>query len=116
MAIFIFFCQKYFQVDTGQSNQLLNSKAFAKVDRVDGGSPASAAVSCVVLAIHVFSSENHPKFDHVFSPFITLFRFQGLNVGDEILKFGSLTVQNFQGMQNLAAVVQHSKDVRTNFA
>ena len=61
MTIFIFFCQKYFQVDTGQSNQLLNSNAFAKVDRVDGGSPASVAVSCVVLSVQVFSSVNHPN-------------------------------------------------------
>ncbi len=36
---------------------------------------------------------------------------QGLEVGDEILNFGSLNFDNFQEMQNLATVVQHSKDV-----
>ena len=38
--------------------------------------------------------------------------FQGLEVGDLILKFGSVTLQNFQDMSNIATVVQHSKDVR----
>ena len=47
------------------------------------------------------------------SYFLPTFKLQGLEVGDEILEFGSLTFDNFQGMQNLATVVQHSKDVST---
>ncbi|XP_001635592.2 26S proteasome non-ATPase regulatory subunit 9 [Nematostella vectensis] len=35
----------------------------------------------------------------------------GLEVGDNILKFGSLSAQNFQGLQNIASVVQHSKGI-----
>lgn len=38
--------------------------------------------------------------------------FQKLQVGDEILKFGSITSQNFQSLQDIAAIVQHSKGVR----
>jgi len=37
---------------------------------------------------------------------------QGLEVGDEIVQFGSLSAANFVGMQSLAAVVEHSKGVR----
>ncbi|XP_031568491.1 26S proteasome non-ATPase regulatory subunit 9-like [Actinia tenebrosa] len=33
----------------------------------------------------------------------------GLQKKDKILKFGSLTHKNFQGMQNVASVVEHSK-------
>ncbi|KAL4229187.1 26S proteasome non-ATPase regulatory subunit 9 [Mactra antiquata] len=31
-----------------------------------------------------------------------------LKVGDSVLQFGSITASNFQGMQNIASVVQHS--------
>ncbi|KAH3700772.1 26S proteasome non-ATPase regulatory subunit 9-like [Dreissena polymorpha] len=34
----------------------------------------------------------------------------GLKVGDSVIRFGSLTSQNFQGLQNIAAIVQHSID------
>ncbi|XP_072921674.1 26S proteasome non-ATPase regulatory subunit 9 [Hemitrygon akajei] len=50
--------------------------AFAKVDTVSPGSPASMS---------------------------------GLQVGDEIVEFGSVNTQNFQNLQNIAKVVQHSE-------
>ncbi|XP_060592083.1 26S proteasome non-ATPase regulatory subunit 9-like [Ruditapes philippinarum] len=34
----------------------------------------------------------------------------GLKVGDSVVQFGSLTAENFQGLQNIATVVQHSID------
>lgn len=40
-----------------------------------------------------------------------LFHFQGLRVGDEIIEFGSVNTRNFQNLQNIAAVVQHSEGV-----
>ncbi|GCC24022.1 hypothetical protein chiPu_0002421, partial [Chiloscyllium punctatum] len=33
----------------------------------------------------------------------------GLQVGDEIIEFGSVNTQNFQNLQNIATVVQHSE-------
>uniref|UniRef100_A0A1A8CIA6 26S proteasome non-ATPase regulatory subunit 9 n=1 Tax=Nothobranchius kadleci TaxID=1051664 RepID=A0A1A8CIA6_NOTKA len=33
----------------------------------------------------------------------------GLRVGDEIIEFGSVNTENFQNLQNIAAVVQHSE-------
>jgi hypothetical protein len=39
------------------------------------------------------------------------FSIQGLKVGDSVVQFGSLTAENFQGLQNIATVVQHSIDV-----
>ncbi|XP_026542627.1 26S proteasome non-ATPase regulatory subunit 9 [Notechis scutatus] len=36
--------------------------------------------------------------------------FSGLQAGDEIAEFGSLNSQNFQSLQNIAVVVQHSED------
>ncbi|XP_032832519.1 26S proteasome non-ATPase regulatory subunit 9 isoform X1 [Petromyzon marinus] len=50
--------------------------AFARVDTVSPGSPASMA---------------------------------GLLQGDEVVTFGSVTPQNFQNLQNIATVVQHSE-------
>uniref|UniRef100_UPI00398F52C2 26S proteasome non-ATPase regulatory subunit 9 n=1 Tax=Pristiophorus japonicus TaxID=55135 RepID=UPI00398F52C2 len=50
--------------------------AFAKIDTVSPGSPASIA---------------------------------GLQVGDEIIEFGSVNTENFQNLQNIATVVQHSE-------
>ncbi|KAK3105800.1 hypothetical protein FSP39_006016 [Pinctada imbricata] len=38
----------------------------------------------------------------------------GLEAGDEILSFGSVTCNNFQNMSNIASVVQHSKDKPLN--
>lgn len=38
--------------------------------------------------------------------------FQGLQVGDEVIEFGSVTAGNFQNLQNIASVVQHSEGVR----
>ncbi|XP_053328746.1 26S proteasome non-ATPase regulatory subunit 9 [Spea bombifrons] len=51
-------------------------EAFAKVDTVTPGSPASIS---------------------------------GLQVGDEIVTFGSVNANNFQTLQNIASVVQHSE-------
>ncbi|XP_052803355.1 26S proteasome non-ATPase regulatory subunit 9-like [Mya arenaria] len=34
----------------------------------------------------------------------------GLKVGDVVIRFGSLTSENFQGLQNIANIVQHSMD------
>ncbi|XP_060077227.1 26S proteasome non-ATPase regulatory subunit 9-like [Ylistrum balloti] len=34
----------------------------------------------------------------------------GLKVGDAIVQFGSITASKFQSLQNIASVVQHSKD------
>uniref|UniRef100_A0A8C5MMK8 26S proteasome non-ATPase regulatory subunit 9 n=1 Tax=Leptobrachium leishanense TaxID=445787 RepID=A0A8C5MMK8_9ANUR len=50
--------------------------AFAKVDAVTPGSPASSS---------------------------------GVQVGDHIIAFGSVNTSNFQTMQNIASVVQHSE-------
>lgn len=36
---------------------------------------------------------------------------QGLQVDDEIVEFGSVNVNNFQSLQNIATVVQHSEGV-----
>ncbi|MEQ2264706.1 26S proteasome non-ATPase regulatory subunit 9 [Xenotaenia resolanae] len=33
----------------------------------------------------------------------------GLKVGDEVIEFGSVNTSNFQNLQNIAAVVQHSE-------
>jgi len=37
---------------------------------------------------------------------------QGLQVGDEIVQFGSVSAANFVNMQSIAAVVEHSRGVR----
>jgi len=37
--------------------------------------------------------------------------FQGLQVDDEIVEFGSVNANNFQNLQNIATVVQHSEGV-----
>lgn len=42
---------------------------------------------------------------------MVLFYFQGLRVGDEVIEFGSVNTGNFQNLQNIAAVVQHSEGV-----
>ena len=49
------------------------------------------------------------------SPFDGSFFFdlQRLKVGDKVIQFGSVTVDNFQGLQNIAAIVQHSVGVGT---
>ncbi|KAM9750131.1 26S proteasome non-ATPase regulatory subunit 9 [Dama dama] len=60
----------------GQSQGLSPPQAFAKVNSVSPGSPASIA---------------------------------GLQVDDEILEFGSVNTQNFQSLQNIGSVVQHSE-------
>lgn len=36
---------------------------------------------------------------------------QGLQVDDEIVEFGSVNINNFQNLQNIATVVQHSEGV-----
>ncbi|XP_069413898.1 26S proteasome non-ATPase regulatory subunit 9 [Ovis canadensis] len=59
-----------------QSQGLSPAQAFAKVNSVSPGSPASIA---------------------------------GLQVDDEILEFGSVNTQNFQSLQNIGSVVQHSE-------
>jgi len=38
---------------------------------------------------------------------------QALQVGDEIIQFGSVSAANFVNMQSIAAVVEHSKGVST---
>lgn len=35
----------------------------------------------------------------------------GLKVGDRIIKFGSISGENFNGLQDIASVVQHSKGI-----
>ncbi|DAA20612.1 26S proteasome non-ATPase regulatory subunit 9 [Bos indicus] len=59
-----------------QSQGLSPAQAFAKVNSISPGSPASIA---------------------------------GLQVDDEILEFGSVNTQNFQSLQNIGSVVQHSE-------
>ncbi|NXU55190.1 PSMD9 ATPase, partial [Turnix velox] len=61
--------------DTMSQDQNL-PQAFAKVNAVTPGSPASIS---------------------------------GLQVDDEIVEFGSVNVNNFQNLQNIATVVQHSE-------
>ncbi|KAK1328620.1 hypothetical protein QTO34_012193, partial [Cnephaeus nilssonii] len=60
----------------GQSEGLSPPQAFAKVNSISPGSPASIA---------------------------------GLQVDDEIVEFGSVNTQNFQSLQNIGTVVQHSE-------
>lgn len=36
---------------------------------------------------------------------------QGLHVGDVVVEFGSVTTSNFSNLQEIATVVQHSKEV-----
>lgn len=60
----------------GQSEGLSPPQAFAKVNSISPGSPASLA---------------------------------GLQVDDEIVEFGSVNTQNFQSLQNIGSVVQHSE-------
>uniref|UniRef100_A0A8C3WZG6 26S proteasome non-ATPase regulatory subunit 9 n=1 Tax=Catagonus wagneri TaxID=51154 RepID=A0A8C3WZG6_9CETA len=60
----------------GQSQGLSLPQAFAKVNSISPGSPASIA---------------------------------GLQVDDEIVEFGSVNTQNFQSLQNIGSVVQHSE-------
>lgn len=59
-----------------QSEGLSPAQAFAKVNSISPGSPASIA---------------------------------GLQVDDEIVEFGSVNTQNFQSLQNIGTVVQHSE-------
>lgn len=42
---------------------------------------------------------------------ITRFFLKGLRVGDEVVEFGSVNAANFQNLQNIASVVQHSEGV-----
>ncbi|KAM9054635.1 26S proteasome non-ATPase regulatory subunit 9 isoform 2-T2 [Megaptera novaeangliae] len=60
----------------GQSQDLSPAQAFAIVNSISPGSPASIA---------------------------------GLQVDDEIVEFGSVNTQNFQSLQNIGSVVQHSE-------
>ncbi|XP_024614462.1 26S proteasome non-ATPase regulatory subunit 9 isoform X2 [Neophocaena asiaeorientalis asiaeorientalis] len=60
----------------GQSQDLSPAQAFAIVNSISLGSPASIA---------------------------------GLQVADEIVEFGSVNTQNFQSLQNIGTVVQHSE-------
>ncbi|XP_014714210.1 26S proteasome non-ATPase regulatory subunit 9 [Equus asinus] len=60
----------------GQNEGLSPLQAFAKVNSISPGSPASIA---------------------------------GLQVDDEIVEFGSVNTQNFQSLQNIGSVVQHSE-------
>lgn len=60
----------------GQTEGLSPPQAFAKVNSISPGSPASLA---------------------------------GLQVDDEIVEFGSVNTQNFQSLQNIGSVVQHSE-------
>ncbi|KAH0625607.1 hypothetical protein JD844_015192 [Phrynosoma platyrhinos] len=50
----------------------------------------------------------HPRANHIDS--VTLcFSPKGLQVDDEIVEFGSVNTHNFQSLQNIATVVQHSE-------
>lgn len=42
---------------------------------------------------------------------MTRFCLKGLRVGDEVVEFGSVNAGNFQNLQNIASVVQHSEGV-----
>ncbi|XP_053557727.1 26S proteasome non-ATPase regulatory subunit 9 [Bombina bombina] len=63
------------QAEALRQHQPLPS-AFARIDTVTPGSPASMS---------------------------------GLQVGDELIEFGSVNTNNFQSLQNIATVVQHSE-------
>ncbi|XP_023138146.1 26S proteasome non-ATPase regulatory subunit 9 [Amphiprion ocellaris] len=62
--------------EEAMEQQVTLPPAFARVDAVTEGSPASGA---------------------------------GLRVGDEVIEFGSVNTANFQTLQNIASVVQHSE-------
>lgn len=63
-------------MEVNGEHHAVNYVAFARIDRVDDGSPASSA---------------------------------GLQVGDEIIQFGSVSNANFVNMQSIATIVEHSK-------
>lgn len=50
---------------------------------------------------------------HYHLDFLKMARFflKGLRVGDEVIEFGSVNTGNFQNLQNIASVVQHSEGV-----
>lgn len=39
------------------------------------------------------------------------FFLKGLRIGDKVIEFGSVNSGNFQNLQNIASVVQHSEGV-----
>lgn len=63
-------------MEVNGEHDAVNYVAFAHVDHVDSGSPASSA---------------------------------GLQVGDEVIQFGSVSGANFVNMQSIAVVVEHSR-------
>ncbi|GAB1290158.1 26S proteasome non-ATPase regulatory subunit 9 [Apodemus speciosus] len=68
-------------------------QAFARVNSISPGSPASIA-----------------KLQRTTGAFYTKnLQDEGLQVDDEIVEFGSVNTQNFQSLQNVGTVVQHSE-------
>lgn len=89
------------EAERSGSSQQKKKLPFVKVERVDAGSPAANAVRHLLF---LFLSSTPYLYACVSIP-------QGLTVGDEIIRFGSISSENFQNMQNIATVVQHSKGV-----
>lgn len=90
---------------------------FARVDAVTQGSPACGAVSDIELYLRVrpFVHKDQYyslKLNCVAVLTIGCFSLKGLRVGDEVIEFGSVNAKNFQNLQNIASVVQHSEGVR----
>lgn len=59
----------------------------------------------------ILSSKNDQKRIQPLSWFLIFSCLQGLQVDDEIVEFGSVNTQNFQSLQNVGTVVQHSEGV-----
>lgn len=90
---------------------------FARVDAVTQGSPACGAVSDweLYLRVRPFVHKDQYyslKLNCVAVLAIGCFSLKGLRVGDEVIEFGSVNAKNFQNLQNIASVVQHSEGVR----
>lgn len=51
------------------------------------------------------------NYTNVRTSFHQLSSSQGLHVGDVVVEFGSVTTSNFSNLQEIATVVQHSKEV-----
>lgn len=114
-------CDEAEAQEEAMEQQVTPPPPFARVDAVTQGSPASGAVRHELILCSVVSLRYHHKSFCDFWSVIVCFLFlqilvscscfQGLRVGDEVIEFGSVNTGNFQNLQNIAAVVQHSDGV-----
>ncbi|KAL6465788.1 hypothetical protein MHYP_G00259210 [Metynnis hypsauchen] len=88
---------------------------FARVDAVTQGSPAYQAGS-----LNSLNTVNIPFCEGPFRGWFLSLTLNnsdsGLHIGDEIIAFGSVNTSNFQNLQNIASVVQHSEGKSVSIA